>query len=319
LKCESTIDLLSLYLDNRLTEGERNSVDEHVAFCARCARELRELRFTLDALRQMPEIAVQRSFAISMPSIQAQPIHSRQARYLLVFPYLRNATAGIAAALVLMFVTSLYLQANSQQYSFVGKTQAPVAASSRAVDVPVQTPGVSSKQAAPQSQANSNSASESAPVGPTAPLKGPLTAAPPAPGLSAGQAADSSTLGPTQDSGGGSTSAAAAKPAQSSGETSKRDAGDAQSGPQSETQAEPQTEQLARSSNRAPLDLGGELRKLAPGTASRNTNETEVPTEAPIQDLSTSTAWPLLEVQIVLLMLLLLSGTATFILWRKKA
>ncbi|MBI2953171.1 MAG: zf-HC2 domain-containing protein [Chloroflexi bacterium] len=103
LRCYGITELLSPYLDGQVSEDERRQVEEHLPRCARCGRELQELRVTVQALRDLPVIAMPRSFALA-----AQP------RTLpTFFPYLRNATFALAAMVLTMFVASLYVQMTS--------------------------------------------------------------------------------------------------------------------------------------------------------------------------------------------------------------
>lgn len=284
LKCESISELLSPYIDGRVDEGERRAVDEHVAQCARCARELGEFRFTVDALRRVPELPVPRSFAIP-----AQGDWSRQRRPAALgstlFPYLRNASVGLAAALVLMFVAGLYLQPNSLPYSLARKSQPPTPASSGGA------PTDSRQQGNPFSQTLMEQAKrgvESAP-GPAPTPQPPLAArsvappAAPAPELSSDQPVDNFSSGASPPSGdrtqtdasGGQAPAFAVKPAESTGSNASGE-------------AEKTVEPSAVAFGEVDGDRGPAV-------------------------------WPLFEIQLGLLGLLLVFVTATIVLWRRGA
>lgn len=45
---------LSDYLDQDLSEGERERIEDHLTMCPQCRRVLRTLRRTLDSLMQLP-------------------------------------------------------------------------------------------------------------------------------------------------------------------------------------------------------------------------------------------------------------------------
>lgn len=51
--CEQIEPMLSAYLDNELDASERETVERHVAHCARCARELDELRGVVNAAEEL--------------------------------------------------------------------------------------------------------------------------------------------------------------------------------------------------------------------------------------------------------------------------
>ena len=57
--------LLSSYIDGEVDPTELRDVEEHLATCESCRGELETLRFTVDLLRELPEIAVRRSFSLS--------------------------------------------------------------------------------------------------------------------------------------------------------------------------------------------------------------------------------------------------------------
>ncbi len=57
--------LLSAYIDGEVTPSETVRVEEHVAGCEECERELGSLRATSSLLRSLPELEVPRSFALT--------------------------------------------------------------------------------------------------------------------------------------------------------------------------------------------------------------------------------------------------------------
>lgn len=62
--------LLSASLDQQLSPAEAQHLKEHLGSCARCHRELEELRATIELLRRMPQPALPRSFALTgKPSV----------------------------------------------------------------------------------------------------------------------------------------------------------------------------------------------------------------------------------------------------------
>jgi anti-sigma factor RsiW len=83
-------EMLSAYLDGELSPKEQARVEEHLAQCADCAQNLHTLRQTAALLRQLPPVAVPRSFAIR-PAPAAPRLGIFQMRR--TYVYLRAATA----------------------------------------------------------------------------------------------------------------------------------------------------------------------------------------------------------------------------------
>ena len=57
--------LLSAYIDGEVSKAESRRVEEHLAGCRECVLELESLRATVGLLRELPELAVPRSYALS--------------------------------------------------------------------------------------------------------------------------------------------------------------------------------------------------------------------------------------------------------------
>ncbi|MCB0139863.1 MAG: hypothetical protein KDE50_08170 [Caldilineaceae bacterium] len=68
-----TDELLSAYIDNAVTEDERQQVEAAVAADPGVAWRLQSLRHTVHLLNQLPELAVPRSFALTVEAVSAQP------------------------------------------------------------------------------------------------------------------------------------------------------------------------------------------------------------------------------------------------------
>jgi hypothetical protein len=103
------IEVLSAYLDNALPAADRAHADAHLATCAVCRQELRELTATVALLRALPEPRPRRSFQLSPSQIQAQaPWWQRLGERMLPrLPAIRAAT--VAVALLLVAVTTIDL------------------------------------------------------------------------------------------------------------------------------------------------------------------------------------------------------------------
>ena len=93
-ECSKTRDLLSGYMDQRLSPEEVAHVEGHLRTCPGCREELGSLRATVALLHRLPEVAPSRSFAVA----PVRPLPGRRALLALRF-----ATAGVVLLLVLAF------------------------------------------------------------------------------------------------------------------------------------------------------------------------------------------------------------------------
>jgi len=97
---DRTLELLSCYIDGRLSREEREELERHLAACERCREELQSLRWTVGLLHALPMVRVPRSFAIPRPSARGTGV---------ALFWLRTATA-LAAALLLIVISADLLQ-----------------------------------------------------------------------------------------------------------------------------------------------------------------------------------------------------------------
>jgi hypothetical protein len=93
-ECSKTRDLLSGYMDQRLSPEEVAHVEGHLSTCPGCREELESLRATVALLHRLPEVAPSRRFVVA----PVRPLPGRRA-----LPALRFATAGVVLLLVLAF------------------------------------------------------------------------------------------------------------------------------------------------------------------------------------------------------------------------
>jgi Putative zinc-finger len=68
-------EMLSAFLDGRLTAEEDEALRRHLETCSRCHEELNELRRTVALLRALPQPALPRSFALPV-HVQVSPAHA---------------------------------------------------------------------------------------------------------------------------------------------------------------------------------------------------------------------------------------------------
>lgn len=95
---------LSAYIDGELSGGESNEVESHLESCDACSREVKELRSTIDALASLPEQEPRRSFQLTPGMANRPPARPTYAPSSGLANGARMAAAGLAAALVIVFV-----------------------------------------------------------------------------------------------------------------------------------------------------------------------------------------------------------------------
>jgi len=93
MKRDEWTDRLSDYLDDELTDAERQAMDAHLAECADCAAALEDLRRVVSRAQSLPPRPPQRDLWIGIaPRIAARP------RFSFTLPQLAAASVLIAAA-----------------------------------------------------------------------------------------------------------------------------------------------------------------------------------------------------------------------------
>jgi Putative zinc-finger len=100
-------DKLSPYLDGRLTSAEIKSLEGHLVSCEECRRALDELRATVSAVRELPEVEAPKSFALT-PAMLARKTPTLPSRPVPSFGVgMRLAGAAVAVALTVVVVGDL--------------------------------------------------------------------------------------------------------------------------------------------------------------------------------------------------------------------
>lgn len=89
--------LLSAYIDGEVGEAESKRVEEHLAGCRECVLELESLRATVGLLRELPELAVPRSYVLTEASAPLRVAYR-------LIPAAGLATSAAALLLVALLV-----------------------------------------------------------------------------------------------------------------------------------------------------------------------------------------------------------------------
>ncbi len=101
-------ELISAYLDKRVSAEERDFFERHIASCAACRVQLETTRSMVAALRAMPVVRAPRSFVL--PREMARP---PRRSFLSLYPALRLATVVAAMAFVVLFAGDLLISRSS--------------------------------------------------------------------------------------------------------------------------------------------------------------------------------------------------------------
>ncbi|MDY6917804.1 MAG: zf-HC2 domain-containing protein [Chloroflexota bacterium] len=94
-ECQRVRELLSPYIDERLSPSETATVEGHIERCSACRDELQALRATTELLHRVPMVPSPRSFALAAPAARRRPV---------AWGALRVATAMAMLVLAVVFV-----------------------------------------------------------------------------------------------------------------------------------------------------------------------------------------------------------------------
>lgn len=97
--CHRFREMISPYIDGRITLGEKQALESHLASCHECREELESLRTTVGLLHRLPMAEVPRSFTV---------IESKPAPAPSIFGRLCWASAIVALVLVLLSAGDLF-------------------------------------------------------------------------------------------------------------------------------------------------------------------------------------------------------------------
>ncbi len=169
------LELLSIYMDGRLSPGQAAKVETHLGRCGSCRNELESLRATRQLLQMLPSVRPPRSF-----TLEAAPRPIALPRS---FFYLRAATAVAAAAFAALVAVGAVLPmaglpaATPNGYRATEAT-APAGAVSGAVPATQAEPKAARvlKQPAAETGSLAAPAPASAPTPPPAPAAAPRAA-----------------------------------------------------------------------------------------------------------------------------------------------
>lgn len=167
-------ELLSAFVDDQVTQDEREQVQAHLRSCSACQQRHQELRAVVDLLRGLPEVPVPRDFKLG-PRVVADPPNVVRLRRWYIAT--RVAAGSLAAGFVLLSAGVLYVDSRpsaAATTSAVSKPQvalAPTAGqrtdSARAPTIAPAAPKAAAPALAPQ--ASPGSATGAAAAQPAAP------------------------------------------------------------------------------------------------------------------------------------------------------
>jgi hypothetical protein len=97
--CRKVRGMLSEYIDNSLNSEDKSFIERHLETCEACSKELESLRMTVQLLHRVPEVAVPRSFTVTVPEPRRESAFGPSS-----LRWLRPATAIVAIALVVLLM-----------------------------------------------------------------------------------------------------------------------------------------------------------------------------------------------------------------------
>jgi len=168
---------LSAYLDGRLSPDRSRRLEEHLRSCDPCRRKIDDLRALAEALREMPEAPVPRSFALTPEQVRGVRPVRPYARAGRLYPVFRNAAA---AALLLLFASvgaDIFLQSQGGR----SEPQGVMLGAEKNVAMPASEGGAAADEEKSEREAFGQSGSTPAAVPvPNAPESTPLLVLSPA-------------------------------------------------------------------------------------------------------------------------------------------
>lgn len=106
MECERIEELLSPYLEDELTQEERQTVDKHLRTCAGCAELLSLMREAKESLSSFPEVEVSEGLTEKLYEL---PQKRRKFRFVSDFLLRPSFQPIMAAATVLLVFVSFYM------------------------------------------------------------------------------------------------------------------------------------------------------------------------------------------------------------------
>jgi len=109
MNCQKTKKLLQLYIEDALTFGEKQLVEQHLEECSACRTELKSLSATVKLIKSLPEVSTPSNFTenlmakISREEIQIQSSWMDRLKRQVSIPQLSFRLVG-AAAITAIFV-----------------------------------------------------------------------------------------------------------------------------------------------------------------------------------------------------------------------
>jgi hypothetical protein len=133
---------LSAYLDGRLSPDRSRRLEEHFRSCDPCRRKLADLRALAEALREMPEAPVPRSFSLTPEQVRGVRRATPYAPAGRLYPVFRNAAA---AALLLLFASvgaDIFLHSHGGGVELTGS----MLSAKKEMDMPASVSGITADE-----------------------------------------------------------------------------------------------------------------------------------------------------------------------------
>ena len=110
--CENILNLITPYIDNRLSSEEIDLVEKHINSCEHCKNELYFMTSFTKKLHELPEISVTQDFQENLIEKAKETIKRKKAKRI---SYLKRGSMGVAAAAVVAFSVVGYSNLKPQE------------------------------------------------------------------------------------------------------------------------------------------------------------------------------------------------------------
>ncbi len=100
--CKDILDLIPLYIDNKLSEEDYLIVQNHINSCESCKKELEFMVSFTQKFRELPQIDISPDFHENLMEKAKKNLRNKELKRI---TYLRRGGAGVAAAVVALFIS----------------------------------------------------------------------------------------------------------------------------------------------------------------------------------------------------------------------
>ncbi len=116
-KCEHIIELISLYIDGELSDAEKHQFEEHINSCIKCKEEFDCQMEIINLCKNIEDVELPEDFNKQLHQKLVKEKQGKGPLFWMNSKYIKLASS-IAAAFILIFVTSKFLTIDKFQKGF---------------------------------------------------------------------------------------------------------------------------------------------------------------------------------------------------------